>query len=397
MSTSNLIQSLRQLSYACQIQAGLYHQGELVYAIPEVRWSASLLLHGRDPLTALSPLPGLWDSAQTLQNPQGEQYLYYALNASSALLLGPWMTKPSEDQRLLRLARQLMDDPAVEAQLLDHYHSLPQLDADNVFYLAQLVVRLFEGQRQDDTDYFPDVRKLYLMNSIQNQMTMFRHPPFFLEQELGHGIQHGNQHKALDALSEINRLTRATLAHDPLRSLKNSLIGSCALCSRAAIAGGVEAGEAFTLADSFIQTLEELNNVTSLAALEEDMVIRFTAQVAALRDSQVSSIVRGAMRYIDEHLSDKLRVSAIAKQVYVHPDYLSARFKQETGEGISRYIQRRRVQEACRFLRYSAYPIAQIAGYYQFSSQSAFTKVFKQYQGLTPRQYREWGTASTIP
>ena len=60
------------------------------------------------------------------------------------------------------------------------------------------------------------------------------------------------------------------------------------------------------------------------------------------------------MRYIDDHLSDKLRVGDIARQVYVHPDYLSARFKQETGEGISRYIQRRRVQEACRFLRYSA-------------------------------------------
>ena len=78
------------------------------------------------------------------------------------------------------------------------------------------------------------------------------------------------------------------------------------------------------------------------------MVVRFSAQVAALRDSQVSSIVRGAMRYIDDHLSDRLRVGEIACQVYVHPDYLSVRFKQETGEGISRYIQRRRVQEEYR-------------------------------------------------
>ena len=163
------------------------------------------------------------------------------------------------------------------------------------------------------------------------------------------------------------------------------------------LAGGVTADAAFTLADEFIRAIEDRHDAKALNALEEDMVISFSAQVAALRESQVSSIVRGAMRYIDDHLSDKLRVGDIARQVYVHPDYLSARFKQETGEGISRYIQRRRVQEACRFLRYSAYPIAQIAGYFQFSSQSAFTKVFKQHQGMTPKQYREWGPAGAAP
>lgn len=293
--------------------------------------------------------------------------------ASAVIVLGPYL--PAESDRMGAISK------------------MPTLNAEQQAAIAQAMTHLLAAARLDTGGGRP-AEELKLR---QHMSSMFSHPPFFLEQELAAAIMVGDRGRAQRALGEINRLERARVAGDPLRSLKNSLIGSCALCSRAAIAGGATADAAFTLADEYIRAIEEKRDAKSLAALEEDMVIRFTAQVAALRDNQVSSIVRGAMRYIDEHLSDKLRVSAIAKQVYVHPDYLSARFKQETGEGISRYIQRRRVQEACRFLRYSAYPIAQIAGYYQFSSQSAFTKVFKQYQGLTPRQYREWGTASTIP
>ena len=166
----------------------------------------------------------------------------------------------------------------------------------------------------------------------ENMSHTFIHPPFFLEQELAGAIMLGDSVRAKRALDEINRLERARVADDPLRSLKNSLIGSCALCSRAAISGGVTADAAFTLADEFIRAIEDRHDAKALNALEEDMVISFSAQVAALRESQVSSIVRGAMRYIDDHLSDKLRVGDIARQVYVHPDYLSARFKQETAK-----------------------------------------------------------------
>ncbi len=391
MSVTAMIQSLRQLHHACRVQAALYSAGTLTYALPQQRQSASLILTGSDPLEGLSPPQGLWTNAQPLQNLMGEQYLYYALSQTGALLLGPWLPQRMEELQLTRLARQLTQEESLQLSLMQHYRALPVLEQESVFFLGKLTVRLFEEQGQQEEDSFPDVRRLYQLNIVQNRMALFEHPPLFLEQELTRAIRMGDKRRALQALAEINRLSRATVARDPLRSLKNSLIGSCALCSRAAIAGGVEAGQAFTLADTFIQTLEEMQDRRALAALEEHMVNRFTEQVAALQQRQLSSIVRGAIQYIEEHLSDKLSVADIARQVYVHPDYLSARFKQEMGENLGHYIRRARVEEAGRLLRYSNNSLAQIAEYCQFSSQSAFTAVFKQLKGMTPRQYRERG------
>ena len=190
-------------------------------------------------------------------------------------------------------------------------------------------------------------------------------------------------------MREINRLSRARVARDPVRSLKNSLIGSCALISRAAISGEVSAGEAVTVADSFIQTLESMQDVRALEALEETMVIRFCEQVETQGGNEASAIVKAAMREADEHLDEKLRVQGIARKIYVHPDYLSKLFRKETGETLSHYIQRRRVQEAGHLLRYSTYAISEIATAFQFSSQSNFSQVFKKHTGLSPARYRE--------
>jgi AraC-like DNA-binding protein len=78
----------------------------------------------------------------------------------------------------------------------------------------------------------------------------------------------------------------------------------------------------------------------------------------------------------------------IARHIYVHPDYLSSRFKQETGVTITAFMQKRRIEEACHFLRYSQSTVSEIAAFYQFCSQSHFIQVFKKYMGMTPAQYK---------
>lgn len=108
-----------------------------------------------------------------------------------------------------------------------------------------------------------------------------------------------------------------------------------------------------------------------------------------LDPSDLSNVVRTATAYIDSHLTDKLTAGLIAEHVQVHPDYLSARFKKETGIAMMVYIQKRRAEEACHFLRYSNISLSEIASLCQFSSQSRFNEVFKRHIGMTPQQYRE--------
>lgn len=105
--------------------------------------------------------------------------------------------------------------------------------------------------------------------------------------------------------------------------------------------------------------------------------------------SDLSMVVRGALRYIDEHITEPLTAKAIADSVNVHRDYLSARFKKETGVAMMVYIQKKRVEQACRFLRFTQYSLQEIARLCQFSSPSRFSDIFKRHTGMTPHQYRE--------
>lgn len=69
--------------------------------------------------------------------------------------------------------------------------------------------------------------------------------------------------------------------------------------------------------------------------------------------------------------------------------YLSRRFKEETGEALTDFVLKEKIEEAKRLLRYSDKPLTAIGAYLGFSSASHFSRVFKAYVDTTPREYRE--------
>jgi AraC-like DNA-binding protein len=68
--------------------------------------------------------------------------------------------------------------------------------------------------------------------------------------------------------------------------------------------------------------------------------------------------------------------------------YLSQLFKKETGFTVSDFIQIERIEEAKRLIELSGISLSDIATRLQFNDQSYFTKVFKKYTGITPRQFK---------
>ncbi len=77
-----------------------------------------------------------------------------------------------------------------------------------------------------------------------------------------------------------------------------------------------------------------------------------------------------------------------------HPVYLAALFKEQTGETLHRAILAERVRLACDWLTRTDLSIEQIAFDTGFSTRSYFCTVFKEFTGITPRQYRLQGTAA---
>jgi AraC family transcriptional regulator, positive regulator of tynA and feaB len=123
-----------------------------------------------------------------------------------------------------------------------------------------------------------------------------------------------------------------------------------------------------------------------------------TAAFASVAGSRVSETVCAASRrvqirtYIEGHLRDpRLTPRHIATALGISPRYLRLLFSQED-ETISRYVTRRRLEEATREVADSTWrgtTITDIAYHWGFGDAARFSRAFREQFGVSPRRYRQ--------
>ena len=95
-----------------------------------------------------------------------------------------------------------------------------------------------------------------------------------------------------------------------------------------------------------------------------------------------------ALLYIENNLTGDLSSKEIAKKAGMSEFHFQRVFKKQLGMGVYKYLQKRRMAHASLLLLKSELKIIEIALISGFSSQEAFSRVFKSYYQLPPRQYR---------
>lgn len=81
-------------------------------------------------------------------------------------------------------------------------------------------------------------------------------------------------------------------------------------------------------------------------------------------------------------------VSFYARMQHITPRYFSAIIKEKTGDSALQWIVRMVITEAKQLLEESDLSIKEIADQLNFPTQSFFGKYFKQYVGVSPKEYR---------
>lgn len=403
MELQKEIQLCRCLHETVQIPLRLSRAGETVYSLPENIATAASVTG----LEALSPVPGKEHGrVQYLFSPVGERFLVLLLPGELCVTAGPFLAEPVSDETLTRLVREGTLKMRMKSALRTYLDSLLFLPMERYYYSGVLMELLFarrSGQLDEAEEMRPSTMETgekdpprgeflpdsYYLQTRDYRFRQFLHSPYMTEQEICHYISTGDTEGALRTLAEINRRPRAQLAGTEIRSLKNSIICSCAFMTRAAIAGGVHADDAFTLSDAYIRQIEMLGDIRQILQFEEKMVEGFTSAVTRMKKERYSDSVNRAVEYIEEHLCEKLSLEGIAEAVFLNPNYLSGLFHRETGETIHRFIVRRRVEDSSFFVRSGTEPIADIASFYQFSSQSHYVHSFRCILGVTPGEYRK--------
>lgn len=225
-------------------------------------------------------------------------------------------------------------------------------------------------------------------NISKNIYSSYQHPPYMLEKKLLMYIQLMDEKNSMKVLNQINSLERAALSDLPLNSIKYSLVCSCTLFTRTIISSGVDPETAFMASDIYINKIDKSTTTGQAEKLEYDMLKEFIQILIKSKELKYNPTINRVISFIRQNIEQKLTLCEIANFVKLHPNYLSTKFKKETGINISDYINNQKIETIKLFLTETTLSLREISNTFNFSSQAHFCSYFKSNTGNSPLEYR---------
>lgn len=112
--------------------------------------------------------------------------------------------------------------------------------------------------------------------------------------------------------------------------------------------------------------------------------------IGETRNRSCSALIKSALEEIDRnYYRSEFTLQTLAETLMVSPNYLSARFKEETGTGFVRCLNEKRMERAKGLLADVSRKIYEVACQCGIDDVRYFTRLFKEYAGMTPKEYRD--------
>lgn len=99
--------------------------------------------------------------------------------------------------------------------------------------------------------------------------------------------------------------------------------------------------------------------------------------------------IEKSIEYIENNLKSKIELKDLAAAAFLSKYHFHRVFHAAVGEPVAEYIRNRRLKEAANELINTDAKVVDIAFKYQFSSSEVFTKAFKKFFGMPPREFRK--------
>lgn len=144
-----------------------------------------------------------------------------------------------------------------------------------------------------------------------------------------------------------------------------------------------------------VTIMDKLYMQENIAGLKRYMLSLFyelSTHVAGKNLSKNSRTIHRIKAMIQEGYAEELSISRIAEEVFLTPNYISLIFKKETGETITDYITKVRMNRAKELLQTTDLKVMEISERVGYENPHYFSTVFKKTVGMHPLKYRTGNT-----
>ncbi|MBD2864922.1 response regulator transcription factor [Paenibacillus oceani] len=211
-------------------------------------------------------------------------------------------------------------------------------------------------------------------------------PPSENDKELLQNLSVMDQTK-IDALLD-ERFLQFAHSHVPYEHIKALCLKWVILAMAHLEQMGVNLGESQLAALNPYEEIEKYETTEDIRRWLGDLFAAFIESIAAYKNVRFKHIVTAAIKYIQEHYAEDIRLEDVSSQVFVTPNYFSRVFKEETGQHFTEWLNTYRVDKAKVLLKDVGTKIYEVAERVGYNDYKYFTHVFKKYTGFTPKEYR---------
>lgn len=134
--------------------------------------------------------------------------------------------------------------------------------------------------------------------------------------------------------------------------------------------------------------LSKYETIIDIKQWIKNILLATGASIKEREGSRYQKIVEDIKMHIDSNYLSIDNVSQVVDSQDISISYANSIFKKETGITIFEYLLRKKMEAAREMLKDPYCRINTIAEKLGYNSNAYFTSVFKQYNGLTPKEYR---------
>ena len=337
---------------------------------------------------------------KTLVFAQGVFELRFALflapdEQDTLYCIGPWADGPRSSQSLAWCEKYL--DEKAQRVVEEYYNRVRQVEDNTIKTSLFAVVSLAFPEGELKTAEWREFMPLRFRPSLESfRETSFTEQlpaeliaeRYAAENKMLEAVAKGDVQAALAAYENFHQFQLAPRLRSPLREFKNYTIILNSLFRKAIEQASVHPYYLDHISARFALELETLGSVEEGRRLRVRMVKEYCRYVQQYSLRQYSPLIQKVINEINLHLDAPLSLKTLAAQCYISPSYLSNVFKQETGQTLTDYISRRRMERAARLLLTTNARVAVVAEEVGILDVNYFTKMFKNATGQTPTAYR---------
>lgn len=313
-----------------------------------------------------------------------------------SILAGPFLMDEPDSLLLSDIGEKYSIPTAPLLEMYEEAGSLPVFEPAKVTYISRLLYYMCSGLVTDSrTQFNLNHNKLYQQSKINESIQMYKASPqvnsrvypYEKEKALITKLKTGDTEQAKALLNDLLGYVFFAEGNN-LEVVKSRALELSSLLSRAAIEGGATSDSVLKVNNQFLMSLQNITDLDDLCYKLQETIDVFTDCMFNYIPSKGNEIIKKAIRYISQNFSRSLTLDEVAEHVHLNSAYFSTLFKQSTGSSFKEYLNMVRIEESKRLLANTDYSIIDISLATGFEDQSYFSKVFKKYTGLTPKQYR---------